>query len=332
MGTRMFQVIQISGTSPQTAASNALIFATNAEAEAYAASQYTAQTADPFYPFTWWAVQEITLEDGFDYISGYPAPGPAGSVPSAPLDVSATTDGTHFTVSWTPNSPSSPEYYTINFNAPLYEAESSDSWTVGGTAITSLYNGYFNNNFSSTVNSNSITFSGGVWAQTTSYDGYQNVYLWENYGTTGPYCTDLTFNVYATNAYGSGPSSAISETSVIAYGPNGGVPAIPTDMSLTLTTSAVTVQSGVTYNTYTLAWNQAYPTGAGIPTSWIAIGVENLQSYMIGNTFTIATSGTPATGNLLFTASSSQVSSSDNSIVLYANNANGRSNFAFNNI
>lgn len=299
--TKMYRVTSIGGSYPpvQVGVINTTdgfenvtpwFFATREEAETFAAGLYEAQVTDPFYPLNWWTIDEVSLVDGFDYISGYAPPFPI-VIPNPPSDIIASNDGTNFTVSWTPNPTTLPEYYQVNFYTPGYELSASEFGVSSDTtAETSMFaqtgggtNGW-TTFIQTSVGATTATLSSGNWVDSDSSAGLRG---WSDDVPTG---TDLSFSVQAINAYTLSAESTLSTSGVVYQG----VPAIPTDTTLALDSTTSTTQ------TYTLAWTQPYPTGAGAPTSWQGFGPGGFS-----HGFSVSASGTPSTGSVNFTVHTS---------------------------
>lgn len=317
----MYRVTNIVGTSPQSVASTAL-FDTLGDAEAYAGTQYSAQTtsfpSQPFYPLSWWTVDEVNLQTQYESIDGYPA-STSEALPGIPTGVTAATDGTSFTVSWVPNSPASPEFYIIGLNSPLHEG----AFGVGGTTITNLNINTFDipDYIMTPIGATAITFPGSPWGQgspPSSLGGWDEINPgngFNYYDNSAPFATDMNFNVAAWNAYGQGDLSTFA-TSVIAYGGSTPVPAAPADLSMTKTG---TVGSN---HVYDFSWSQSYPSGAGVPTSWTVLVPTSPFAH------SITASGTPSTGSYSFTVASVNVED----FAVFAVNANGCSSYGYNNM
>lgn len=270
MSSKWYLVTSLGGNYPPTA-SNGLAFRTKEEAETYVAGQYTTATAAPFYPTNWYGISELELPDGYEYVTGYPAPYPTVSA-NTPLNVEASTDGISFTVSWTPNDPSSTEDYIVNWSIPAY-AFGPDSAVDSPLSEGSV-----------TVSGTSYEFS-SVEFMTLTENPFPS---WDNRQSTLAYGMPVYFTVAAANVYGqSNPSDSTPAT--IAYG-SPAVPAAPTDFTITDTGT----QDGSGREIYNITWNQPYPDGAGTPTGWI---VNVPGAIAVFDTETVETSGTPSSGS-----------------------------------
>lgn len=266
----VYLVREIDGITPQ-AIGVGLVFTSEEDAQAYTDSQYEAQSNDPFYPAKWWVIEEATFADIPDGITGYPALD--GTIPNTPTSVTADVSGGIFTVSWTPNDPSSTETYTITATFPGgpppvdTSGFTGTSGDIAGTAITG-----------------------------TSFQNIAGI----------PLGVPITFTVTAVNAFGSSaPSDTTDAVTLWANAGDDAVPAQPTDVTITLTTP------GSPFNIYTMSWNQSYPSGAGTPTAWYVGdfngGVNTLAGVQITDYAEVPASGTPTSGSFEFKASATNL-------------------------
>jgi hypothetical protein len=282
-----YLVSPISGPYPQELGTSGLIynspggvFNSQLDAEDWIAQQYDSFSLP--YPAVWYTIQKVDIvKPPTTIATNYPSL--SGQVPNSPTNFTATTDTTSFTFSW--DAPTNLQ------GAPdtTYTVTVITSWGMPGYGI----NLSPTSGTSVTVPGTAIT-TPEAWFIYAPFEEIPPI----------PYGVECSFFVEAQNVFGSsGPGygyvpSVISNT-VTGYGL--GIPAIPVNMTVTSATPA------------TVTWDQPYPSGAGIPTSWLLI--SNASG---GTVATVTTSGTPTTGSATI---SSTVAGSG--VLLIASNAQG---------
>lgn len=186
-----------------------------------------------------------------------------------------------------PTSPviSSPDgiNFVLSWEAPDDGGSPVTQYTINATSTlgTQAGPGYGGDDYTS---STSVPITGGYYSLGM-----------ENWVTSLIYGFDWQFTVTATNFLGTGPVSESSEAFVLY----GGAPAAP---------------SGVTLSGTTASWTQTYPTGAGIPDSWVVLDSSNAAVA------TVTCTGSQTSGTCTFSPTDGSTA-----FYVYATNSSGNS-------